>query len=406
VPAIQRVLREAEERRERQRLEQHVQHLQKFEAIGRLAGGIAHDFNNALGAILGWTELALAEVEEGSRISQRLQKILIQTDRAAGLTAQLLSFARRQVLQTKKVDLNALAIEGTSLLRRVIGEHIRLQVVTAPDLRVAVADPTQIEQVIMNLCLNARDAMPKGGDLTVETRNVEVDEMNSRRTQLRSGKYVLLSVTDTGVGMDAETVEHIFEPFFTTKETGKGTGLGLATVYGVVKQHGGYLEVRSELGRGTCFEVYLPSDSGTPDERQGQRHLQPRSGKETILLAEDHDGLRQSAQEMLETLGYRVILASDGASAVRMLKANAQSVDVAVRDVVMPGLSGPDAYMEMLATRTDLGVVFTTGYADETARLDSAAEKGASILQKPYDAASLTQAIGDVLSRTKRSIRF
>jgi signal transduction histidine kinase len=403
VPAIQRVIRESEERRERRRLEQHVQQLQKFEAIGRLAGGIAHDFNNALGAIMGWTELALAEAGEGSKVGERLQKILNQTQRAAGLTSQLLSFARRQVLQPKKIDLNALVLEGTSLLRRVIGEHIRVQIAAAPDLRVALADPTQVEQVIMNLCLNARDAMPKGGDLTIETRNVVVDEEAGRQAHVRPGSYVLLSVTDTGTGMDAATVEHIFEPFFTTKEMGKGTGLGLATVYGVVKQHGGYIDVRSQRGRGTSFHIYLPSDSGTPDQRGGKTYTQPRRGNETVLLAEDHDGLRQSAQEMLEALGYSVILASTGIEAVQMFSANAERVDIAVLDVVMPGLTGLDAYMQMLAVRADLGVIFTTGYASEAALLNSIVDKGASILQKPYDGTSLSQAIGVTLSRFHRA---
>lgn len=399
VPAVQRVLREADERRQRERLEKHVQQLQKFEAIGRLAGGIAHDFNNALGAIMGWAELALAETDEGSKIRERLQKVIVQTQRAAGLTSQLLSFARRQILQTKKVDLNALAVEATSLLRRVIGEHIRVQVVAARNLHVAVADPAQIEQVIMNLCLNARDAMPKGGELIIETRNIEIDEEKGRRRQASPGNYVVLLVSDTGMGMDVATVQHIFEPFFTTKEVGKGTGLGLATVYGIVKQHGGFIEVRSEVGRGTTFEVYLPSETGIPDQREGQRYTQPRKGTETVLLAEDHDGLRQSAQEMLEALGYRVILAADGAEAVRKLEANPEQIDIAILDIVMPDLSGPDAYAKMLSLRSDLGVIFTTGYTSEATPLRAVAQNGAAILQKPYDATSLSQTIGAVLSR-------
>ncbi len=405
VPAIQRELREAGERRERRRLEQHVQQLQKFEAIGRLAGGIAHDFNNALGAILGWAELAHGEAKAGSRLQERLHKILDQTQRAARLTAQLLAFARRQVLQPRKIDLNALVEEETGLLQTMIGEQIEVRTLPAPDLHVASADPTQMEQVIMNLCLNARDAMPNGGQLTIETRNIEIRaESCHLYAYSKPGTYVLLRVSDTGTGMDSATSERIFEPFFTTKGVGKGTGLGLATVYGIVKQHGGFINVESELGRGTTFQVFLPSDTGLADPQRAGRDETPRKGTETILFAEDHDGLRESVQEILEALGYRVIPARNGIDALRHFKTHCDQIDLAVLDVVMPGLTGADAYVQMASLRPGLAVVFTTGYASEAASLSSLLANGVPIVQKPYSPATLTHVIGQVVEN-KRPVK-
>jgi two-component system cell cycle sensor histidine kinase/response regulator CckA len=402
VPAVQRELREAQERQERMRLERQVQQLHKFEAIGRLAGGIAHDFNNVIGAILGWAELCHEEAKPGTHLHDRLQRIIDQTKRAAGLTSQLLSFARRQILQPKRIDLNIHALQGMSLLRRVIDEHITISVQTAQDLHVTLVDPVQADQVLMNLCLNARDAMPDGGQLIIETSNVEIgEEFCSLHTYARPGSYVLLSVSDSGIGMDTETIGQIFEPFFTTKEMGKGTGLGLATVYGIVKQHGGFIEVDSAPGRGTTFQVYLPASSGAPEAREAQTEEMPRRGKETVLLAEDHEGLRQSAQEMLESLGYRVIAAANGLEAVQLFKTNREQVGLVVLDVVMPGLSGPDAFLQMTALQPNLPVVFTTGYTSETASLTSMIEKGAAFLQKPYSQRSIAQLIRGVLDHAR-----
>src|ERR1700722_16548315 len=345
VPAIQRELKEVVERRERRRLEQQVSQLQKFEAIGRLAGGIAHDFNNVVGAIMGWAELGRDEAPAGTRPHERFIKIHEQARRAARLTSQLLAFARRQVLTRRKINVNDVVTEGTSLLQRVIGEHIDIRRVLSTDLRVVSADSVQIDQVIMNLCINARDAMPNGGRLTIETSNVEVGEDICRlSSNATPGEYVLLRVSDTGIGMDATTLEHIFEPFFTTKELGRGTGLGLSTVYGVVKQHDGVITVDSEPGQGTTFRVYLPSLSGPPEPREIERNERGRAGTETVLLAEDHHGLREAAHEMLEVLGYKVLLAFDGTMAVQVFQANSDIIDIAVLDVVMPGLSGPEAY--------------------------------------------------------------
>src|SRR6267143_1906444 len=350
VPAVQRELRDVEQRREHKQLERQVQQLQKFEAIGRLAGGIAHDFNNVICAILGWAELEYKEAQTGTRLQERLRKICDQAQRAAGLTAQLLAFARRQVLQPRRIDLNKLVEEGTSLLRRVIGEDIEVRLHTY---------------------------------------------------YVRPGSYVLLSVSDTGIGMDAATIDRIFEPFFTTKEIGKGTGLGLATGFGIVKQHGGFINVYSEPGKGTTFRVYLPGDSGAPEPPKAEPDEQPQNGTETILLAEDHESLRELAQETLGALGYHVILASNGIEAVQLFKDNSDRIDLVVMDVVMPGMSGPDAYLKMSAIRPDLGVVFTTGYTAEAASLTSLVEKGASVLQKPYGAKGLSRMIRVVLGRKR-----
>jgi CheY-like chemotaxis protein len=271
-------------------------------------------------------------------------------------------------------------------------------VLTAPDLRVTLADPTQIEQVLMNLCLNARDAMPEGGRLIIETQNAEVDEEYCRTyPYARPGSYVLLTVSDTGVGMDAATAERVFEPFFTTKEVGKGTGLGLATVYGIVKQHGGFIHLYSEPGKGTTFRIYLPAGSGVPVPREPKTDEQRPKGTETILLAEDNEGLREAAYEMLQLLGYRVILATNGAEATEVLKANGGRIDLAILDVVMPGLSGPAAYSQMAAFQPDLRVIFATGYTAETVSLNSTLEKGIPILQKPYSLKNLGQIVRSTL---------
>jgi len=404
VPAVQRELREAEQLKERERLEHQVQQLHKFETIGRLAGGIAHDFNNVIGAILGWAELCSQETQPGTQLNERIHKIMDQADRAAGLTSQLLSFARRQFLQPKRIDLNQHVLQSVSLLRRVIGEHITITVETARGLHVTLADPSQIDQVLMNLCLNARDAMPNGGRLRLETRNVEITEEYCRIvTYAVPGSYVSVSVSDTGIGMDAETIEQIFEPFFTTKEPGKGTGLGLATVYGIVKQHNGFLNVESESGKGTTFQIYLPASTGMPEAREARVDENPRKGSETILLVEDHDGLRQSAQEMLVALGYHVLLAANGLDAINLFKANSRQIELAIIDVVMPGRSGPDIYSQLISIRPNLRVIFTTGYTSEVASLSSLIEKGTGFLQKPYGQRSLGLKIREMLDREPAS---
>ena len=397
-PAVQRELREAEERHKRRQLEQHVHQLQKFEAIGRLAGGIAHDFNNAIGAILGWAELGCDETQSGTAPFERFKKIRDQAQWAGRLTSQLLAFARRQVLQQKKVDLNTLVRETMTLLERTLGEQIEIRMVLAPEIDVTSVDPTQVEQVVMNLCLNARDAMPGGGQMVIETRNVEIgEEYRRQHAYARLGPHVMLSVSDTGIGMDEATLEKIFEPFFTTKEMGRGTGLGLATVYGVVKQHGGFIHAYSEPGKGSAFRLYFPAATGTHEQRGVKREERVRRGTETILLADDHAGIRESACEMLEGLGYHVILAGNGADAVELFKANCQRIDLAVMDVVMPTLSGPEAYLEISSVRPGIPVIFTSGYSAESESLKSAIHRGSLVLEKPYSLKALGQAIRDAL---------
>ena len=396
--AVDRTLQEAEGRRERRRLETQVNQLQRFEAIGRLAGGIAHDFNNVLGSILGWAELGLADLPEEHRARQRFAKISAQAERAAVLTRQLLAFARRQVLEPQNLDINSLVSESVSLMGKVIGEHVEIELHLAERLEPAWADASQVEQIVMNLCINARDAMPGGGKLSISTRITEVrPDVEEFRSYFRPGRYIQLTVADTGTGMDAQTLEHIFEPFFTTKEVGKGTGLGLATVYGIVKQHNGIIDVESQLGRGTRFHVYLPVGSGVMETREKKPILRPSCGTETILIAEDNDDLREAAREMIEALGYRVLLAHDGEEAVQLFAENSSNVDLVLLDVVMPGLHGPAAFERMLALKPGLLAIFTTGYSGESDSLPASALSHASVLQKPFNTTTLGQRIREVL---------
>ena len=398
LPAVEREIREASERRVRKRLEHQVLQLQKFEAIGRLAGGIAHDFNNILGAILGWAEMGLEDQQAGPRAHERFQKITDQTHRASKLTAQILAFARRQVLQPRKLSLNTAVHDVTNLLLKLIGDRVEIRVLAEPTLRSAMADPGQIEQILMNLCLNARDAMPAGGFLIIETRNIDIEPEHLRvHPEAHTGPYVLLSVSDTGVGMDTATVARIFEPFFTTKEMGRGTGLGLATVYGIVKQHGGFIYVYSEPGKGTTFRLYFPACDGTPDATPKQLPVALRTGSETILLADDHEGLRESAQEMLRELGYHVISARNGSEAVSLFKSNVDQIELVILDVMMPELDGPHAYDQISALRPGVPVIFSSGYTPEAVPFIAAIGRGTLVLQKPYTLKSLSQTVRTAL---------
>src|SRR6202045_1490047 len=300
-------------------LEKQLVQAQKFEAIGQLAGGIAHDFNNMIGAIIGWADLGMEETDPASRPHRHFEKMRQQADRAAALTRQLLAFARRQILEPRNIDLNHTVTETLSLLEKVIGSNVEIKSTLAPHLALVSADPSQVEQILMNLCFNARDAMPQGGSLSIETGNtVFDDEYCAIQPLARPGRYTMLSVTDTGTGMDAATLDRIFEPFFTTKELGKGTGLGLAMGYGIARQHGGFVHVYSEPGVGSAYRVYFPISSEivkTPERAPDARPV--RGGAETILIAEDHEGLREIARETLANLGYHVIIATDGEEAVR-----------------------------------------------------------------------------------------
>lgn len=400
VPAVERALRESGERRQRKQLEQQVQQLQKFEAIGRLAGGIAHDFNNVIGAILDRAEMGCEEDEPGTASYQRFQQIRDQAQWAGRLTSQLLTFARRQVLQPEKIDLNQLIEAEAAILGTMIGKQTEIRAVARARLPVALADSSQIGQVLLNLCLNARDAMPGGGHITIETTNVELDDEFCRlHADARPGSYVQLSVADTGIGMDASMLERIFEPFFTTKEAGRGTGLGLATVYGVVKQHGGFIRVESQPGKGSTFRLFLPTIADAAVSNAANPDPQSRPGTETILLADDNEGIRAAAREMLESLGYRVLLAVNGKEAVRVYRENAERIELVVLDVKMPALNGPEAYAQICKLRPDVPVIFTTGLSADLARFDSGQSKSVPVLQKPYRLRTLSHTVRGALDR-------
>jgi PAS domain S-box-containing protein len=396
---------------ERRSLEQQLRHAQKFEAIGQLAGGIAHDFNNVIGAILGWAELGEEQAASSDApYATYFRKIHMQCDRVTALIRQLLAFARRQILEPQNLSLNQSVQIVLSLLGGVIGKDIELHTVLVEDLAVVRVDPTQIEQVLMNLCINARDAMPKGGRLSIETRNADFSELECRHnTGLQPGHFAALSVSDTGVGMDAATRERIFEPFFTTKGTGKGTGLGLATVYGIVKQHAGFILVESEPGQGSTFHIFLPvSENATMVEK---RPLfvpdQPvRGGTETILIAEDHEGVREMARATLESLGYQILIANDGEEAVGMFSAHRDSIALVLLDVIMPRRGGPEVFEAIQAMKPGVPVVFATGYSNETAALTEMVERGIAVLRKPYSPGVLCSRVREALDRAAaRSVK-
>jgi PAS domain S-box-containing protein len=393
----------AEDVTELRAMERQLRQSQKFEAIGQLAGGIAHDFNNVVGAILGWAELGYEQNRNNPQVADRFSRIREQADRAAALTRELLAFARRQVLQPRAVDLNEVTSGLGSFLDRVIGDNIVFKVVTAP-LDPIQADPTQIEQVLMNLCINARDAMPQGGRLLVETEMVELDDSYCRfYPGITPGRYAVLSVSDTGAGMDAETRERIFEPFFTTKENGKGAGIGLATVYGIVKQHGGFIHVYSEPGQGSLFRVYLPAiENASPESAERKvlvPSLQEMRGSETILLAEDHEPIREMARQTLVSLGYRVLSASDGEEALRLCHDDVPAL--AILDVIMPRLGGPAAAAKLQTLFDRLPVLFTSGYSQDSEALSSTSP--ANYLQKPYSPTTLGRIVREILDRAAQA---
>jgi two-component system cell cycle sensor histidine kinase/response regulator CckA len=381
-------------------MERQLRQAQKFEAVGQLAGGIAHDFNNVVGAILGWAELGAEQNRENPQVAGRFARIREQAERAAALTRELLAFARRQVLQPRAVDLNTVAGGLVNFLDKVIGKDIEFKSLTAK-LDPVKADPTQIEQVLMNLCLNARDAMPQGGRLVIETEMVELDDPYCRfYPHVLPGRYAVVSVSDTGVGMDAETRERIFEPFFTTKERGKGTGMGLATAYGIVNQHGGFIHVYSEPGHGSLFRVYLPVMEGILAEKGAEKAVVPSlseiRGTETILLAEDHESIREMARQALLSMGYRVLSACDGREALKLCAQEAPAL--AILDVVMPKLGGPATAAALLKMHPGLPLVFTSGYSADSPELPNADGK-ARYLQKPYSPTTLGRLVRETLDQ-------
>ena len=381
-----------------EKLEGQLRQSQKMEAIGQLAGGVAHDFNNLLGVIIGYSELLLRDLAAGSPGARRMTEIRNAADRAAGLTRQLLAFSRRQVLQPRVLDLNAVVSEAREMLARVISENVAIITVLAPGLGRVRADPGQIHQVILNFAVNARDAMPAGGTLTLETRNVDLDRAAAgRHAGLAPGRYVALLVGDTGHGMPPEILEHLFEPFFTTKEQGHGTGLGLATVYGVVTQSGGHVEVESAVGRGTTFKVYLPLAEAEQDEAPAA----PTAGSpsETILLIEDAEALRDMVQEILEAEGYRVIAAEDAERALEVAASHPGRIALVITDVVMPGMSGPAAAERLLVLRPDIRVLLMSGYTDEAIGQQGVIGRETHFIQKPFSADALLRKVRVVLDQ-------
>jgi len=380
-------------------LETQLRQAQKMEAVGRLAGGVAHDFNNLLMVIKGHTELLLERTVPEHPDFRKIDQIKKAADRAAGLTRQLLAFSRMQVMQPRVMDLNSTITEMGKMLPSLIGEDIDLAILTRPEVGHVKADAGQMEQVILNLTVNARDAMPHGGKLLIETSNVELDEAYARtHPPLVAGHFVMLAVTDTGIGMDPATQAHIFEPFFTTKEKGKGTGLGLATVYGVVKQTGGFVWVYSELGKGTTFKIYLPRvDELAAAESEKKHKEELPCGSGTILLAEDEKEVREVAREFLELAGYTVMEAKDGAHALQLAESSAGKIDLLVTDMVMPGIGGRELATRLLALRPGLKVIYMSGYTEYANFKNADFELHNVMLQKPFTRALLAAVVHKIL---------
>jgi two-component system cell cycle sensor histidine kinase/response regulator CckA len=384
---------------ERKRLERQVLHSQKMEAIGQLAGGMAHDFNNLLTIINGYSELLLSRLGPSDPMRQLLSEINRAGERAGGLTRQLLAFSRQQVLEPKVLDLNAVVSDTEKMLRRLIGEDIILTYVPSPSAERVKVDPGQLEQILMNLAVNARDAMPQGGRITIETRSVTLDELYAQsHPDARPGEYAMLAVSDTGCGMDDATKTHIFEPFFTTKGPGKGTGLGLATVYGIVKQSGGCIEVYSERGRGTTFKIYFPLVQEPVSPGKSFRGLpQLPHGSETVLLVEDEDAVRSLARHVLRSCGYTVLEADDGQRAVQLVEDHRGPIDLVVSDVVMPYLGGRQLVERLSALRPGLKVLFMSGYTDDAVVRHGVLTTDYAFLQKPFTPPILAQKVREVL---------
>ena len=380
-------------------LERQLFQSQKMEAIGRLAGGIAHDFNNLLGVILGHTEILEEVAGKDRRLQRSVEAIQSATQRATALTTQLLAFSRKQMVQPKILDINVAVREIEKLLRRVIGEDIELVIRVQSGSSTIQIDPGQLDQILMNLVVNARDAMPSGGKLILETSSVALDDSYvGQHLGAAAGPFVLLSISDPGVGMDQETLSHIFEPFLTTKEKGKGTGLGLSTVYGIVKQCGGYIMPYSEPGRGTTFKVYFPHVSGASEVACASgRRAEPPGGKETVLLVEDETALRELTRGLLETAGYTVLEAAKVEDAMRLAEAAQHKIDLLLTDVVMPGMDGHELSRRLTSSFPSLKVLYMSGYTDDVIVHRGVLNRGTTLLQKPFGRAGLLGKVRQVL---------
>lgn len=399
------LLREMSERRATEaalrKSEEELRHSQKLEAVGQLAGGVAHDFNNLLTAIIGYAELLTVRASNPTLVRQGAELIRKAGGQAAGLTRQLLAFSRKQLLQPRVIDLNHLVVDMERLLRRVIGE--RYELVTMPEAKPGRvrADPTQLEQVIMNLGVNARDAMPNGGRITIRTSNQALGAGRAREISgsLRAGDYILLTFADTGAGMDAPTLSHIFEPFFTTKGPGKGTGLGLATVYGIVRQSGGGIAVESTPGHGTTFTIYLPREDAPLDElKPATSTVEPSRDFETILVVEDEEIVRELVREVLDQQGYHVLCAANGRDALKLADEYAGKIDLLLTDVVMPQMNGHELVALAMARRPDLKVLYVSGYSDNDIGHHGVLNAEVELLEKPFSPLTLAQKIREMMS--------
>ncbi|MGE5570026.1 MAG: ATP-binding protein, partial [Rhodospirillales bacterium] len=384
---------------EQRRLQEQFIQAQKMEAIARLAGGAAHDFNNVITVISGYGQILRDAVADIPQLKEAAEEVLKAADRAAGLASQLLVFSRRQVIQPQVLDLNVVVSNLKRMLGRILGEDIELEAKLTADLGLVRADPGQLEQVIVNLALNARDAMPEGGRLTIETTNTQLDEASARRLGLPPGPYTVIAVSDTGAGMSPEVQSHMFEPFYTTKERGRGTGLGLSTAYGIVKQHGGEILVHSELGRGSTFTIYLPQTAeAAAAPAAGETAAAPLpQGSETVLVVEDEEGVRKLVRSVLELNGYRVLEADSGETAMEISAAHDEKIDLLVTDVVMPKMSGRELADALGLLRPDIKVLFLSGYADRAIIEHGILDTGAAFMQKPFTPQDLARKVREVL---------
>jgi two-component system, cell cycle sensor histidine kinase and response regulator CckA len=383
----------------RHHLEEQLRQAQKMEAVGMLAGGIAHDFNNLLTIINGYSQMVLGNLPERDENRNSVEQIMKAGERAAELTHQLLTFSRRQVVRPKVLDLNTVVTATAVMLRRLIGEHIELRIVAGPDLAKIHADAGQLHQVILNLAVNSRDAMPNGGTLILETQNVELGEAyGGANATIRPGHYVMLAVTDTGIGMDEQTRSRLFEPFFTTKAQGHGTGLGLSTVYGIVKQSNGEIVVYSEPGHGTCVKIYFPVVAEEPveDTSEGLRS-QVLSGTETILLVEDEEAVRRLVRRTLEKQGYQILVAASGTEALEIVQGHAGRIHLVISDVVMPQMGGRQLAERLQALRPEIRVLFVSGYTENSILSSGNLVEGEAFLQKPFTPLALARRVRELL---------
>ena len=409
ITGIRSTLEDITERRRAEEVlrksEEQLRQWQKVEAIGRLAGGVAHDFNNLLMTIKGCSELLLGEFDEHDLRREEVEEIRKAAERATSLTRQLLAFGRRQVLLPQVLNLNDIVENMNRMLSRLIGEDIQLLTVLGPDLWPVKVDPGQIEQVLMNLAVNGRDAMPRGGKLTIETANKGLDEDYARRhVAVKPGAYVLLAVSDNGCGMDKETQSHLFEPFFTTKEQGKGTGLGLSTVYGIIKQSGGNIWVYSELGQGTSFKIYLPTvEEEVETYKTAALFSPPPGGTETILLVEDEEAVRTMISKVLQSGGYTVLEAQHGVEALRVCKKHSGPIHLMISDVVMPQMSGRELAGRLALRRPEMRVLYISGYPDNAIVHHGVLETGTAFLQKPFTLNALEYKVREVLDGQQQS---